>query len=171
MGLLDRRSERAFVLGTEDGPCLFLPAVAQSAGAKPRVRLEPADRNGLTRIAAVDLCRFMQRTRRSHLVEFASAEPRGGGLSARSSALRAEAVARRREAARRLLDGDPSARLALPIDQRVPSVAGSRRSGCFSPYRHSGHISAHEGFTAVRRLERWNRGRLAQTASGAPEDW
>lgn len=109
MGLLDRRSERAFVVGTEDWPCLFLPAVAQSAGAKPRVRLEGADRNGLTRIAPGDLCRFMQRTPRSHLLDFPSAEPRGGGLSARSSALHAVALVRRREAERRLLDRDPSA--------------------------------------------------------------
>ena len=208
-GLLDRLSERACVVVTDDFPCFFLPEVVKSAGARLRVRLEGVDSNGLMPMAAVPraypaavhLRRFMQKTLKSHLLEFPSAEPLAGALPARLSALPSDVMARWPAAEPRLLGGDASALSALPVDHRVGSVAWTggqeagqraltgfverrleayhdrqshpddRATSRLSPYLHFGHVSAHEAFTAVMRAERWNLGRLAQTASGAREGW
>jgi deoxyribodipyrimidine photo-lyase len=133
-GLLERLSEDAAVVVTDDFPCSFLPEAIRRAGERLEVRLEAVDSNGLMPLtavpraypAAVHLRRFMQSTLRDHLGEVPASNPLAT-LSVPGLAVIPRDVLDRWPAVDGLLlsgGSDPLA--ALPIDHgvQVVSIAG-----------------------------------------------
>jgi deoxyribodipyrimidine photo-lyase len=202
-GLLAALGERAVAVVSDDYPCFFVPRMQAAAARQLDVRFEVVDGNGLLpmRVAdkefkrAFDLRRFLQQALPAHLRDVPMAEPlRQDGLA---GAVLPRAVSSGWPAASAdLLDADPSALAALPIDHEVGVVdlrggaaAGQRRLEQFvatrladygekrshpdddaasglSPYLHFGHVGAHEAFAAVAAHEGWTPSKLRAIKSG-----
>ncbi|WP_437659551.1 deoxyribodipyrimidine photolyase [Sorangium sp. So ce1182] len=194
-GLLGALAARACVVVTDDYPCFFLPRMVASAARQVPVRLEQVDSNGLLPVRAADRVFttarsfriFWQRVIADHLVALPAVDPLERPLKKarlRPAAPLPRAIARRWPAASpALLEGDPAALSALPIDHAVPPApcrGGPETAGKelarfvserlprylderdhpdagaasgLSPYLHFGHLAAHEVFAAVARRE------------------
>ncbi|MEQ1728455.1 MAG: deoxyribodipyrimidine photolyase [Vicinamibacterales bacterium] len=126
-GLLERLSDAACLVVTDDFPCFFLPEVVKSAGRRVTVRLEAIDSNGLMPMAAVPqaypaavhLRRFIQKTLRTQLLDLPSASPLGLELPSRLATLPADVLTRWPAAEPDLLSGAPGTLGRLGIDHRV----------------------------------------------------
>lgn len=208
-GLLEALAANAVVVVTDWYPAYFLPRMIRAAGKKLDVALEAIDSNGIVPLAAhgraFTAARFYRAFVQKSLLEHL-AVPEANPLRRLATVprLRAlpRAIARQWPAApARLLDGDPKALAALPIDHSIPpstlkggTHAGKRVLRAFidkklpryatdrnspdqdatsglSPYLHFGHLSAHEIFAAVMTRERWTTRKLHPERRGSREGW
>jgi deoxyribodipyrimidine photo-lyase len=207
-GLLETLAADAAVVVTDAFPTFFLPRMVAMAASRLPVRLEVADSNGLIPLAATDreyatahaFRRFVQRTVRDHLRELPLENPLAEPLPP-PAALPAAILDRWPAAPRALLNGNPAALAALPLDHDVAAVdvkggpvAGRRalerflddaldayaetrnrpddgRSSGLSPYLHFGHVAAHEVFLEVMRRERWSPDDVVAPANGRRAGW
>lgn len=206
-GLLAAFAERAAVVVTDEFPCFFLPRMVAAAAKAIDATLEVVDGNGLLPLAATErdfsmaahFRRYAQKAFHEHLGHFPSKKPFAEWSAPTSWSVPARITRSWPRAAKRLLDGDPAALAALPIDHDVPVV--SMRGGSdaaqkalrrfvrdrldtyketrnepaadatsrMSPYLHFGHISAHEIAAAVFRHEDWSPDRMNPRATGSRE--
>jgi deoxyribodipyrimidine photo-lyase len=205
-GLLRALAARACLVVTDEFPCFFLPRMVAAAASQCPVRMEAVDGNGLLPLRAVPRAlpsaavfrRFLQKTIGGHL-QMPRARPLAGAKTVEADALPAAITRRWPAASRALLDGDPVALGALPIDHEVGPVAlagGSaaatarwraflrgalarypddrnqpERDGTsrLSPYLHFGHVSVHQVFAELMEQEGWRPSMLPLRASGARE--
>ncbi len=208
-GLLEALAARASVVVTDVYPTFFIPRMQAAAAEKLDVRLEAVDSCGLLPLAAADKTptaayhfrRFLQKELGTHLLELPVASPLRERPLPGSASLPREVLDRWPPASAALLDGEPDALAALPIDHDVPPVearggteAARRRLTAFlkdgldrypdqrndpdadaqsglSPWLHWGHLSAHEVFKAVADREGWSPGRLSPDADGKRHGW
>ncbi len=208
-GLLEALAGYACEVVTDDFPGFFLPDMLAAAGRKLAVRLTAVDSNGLLPLQAAGRSfatahafrRFLQKELPGHLAEPPPGDPLAELPLASPPALPRAITHRWPAVEPLLLDGDPAALAALPIDHSVASVslrggaaaalarleqfvAGplSRYSternhpdldGCsgLSPYLHFGHIGAHQVFQAVADSCGWVPPDLASHASGSRTGW
>jgi deoxyribodipyrimidine photo-lyase len=200
-GLLEALAQDAVVVVTDWYPAYFLPRMIRAAGKKLAVALEAIDSNGIIPLAAHGRAftaarfyrSFVQKSLLMHLT-VPEADPLRRLKAAPTLRALPKAIARRWPVApARLLDGDPKALAALPIDHAIPpstlkggTQAGRRVLRTFiqkklpryatdrnspdndatsglSPYLHFGHLASHEIFAAVMTRERWTTRKL-QTA-------
>jgi deoxyribodipyrimidine photo-lyase len=145
--------------------------------------------------------RFLQRSFRDQLLDFPKADPLARSGLPRLDSWPRDTARRWPAAPKRLLDGDPAELTRLPIDHTVAPVAtegGSRAArrtlkhflaeklarytedrnhpddsatSGLAPYLHHGHVSPHEVFSELTRVEGWSPGMLAENASGRREGW
>ncbi|MGC8722662.1 MAG: deoxyribodipyrimidine photolyase [Acidobacteriota bacterium] len=208
-GLLEALAAGAGVVVTDDSPAFFLPRMVASAAARVPVLVEAVDGNGLLPVRAADRAfptahafrRFLQGALVTHLSELPQPDPLPPKGAGRGAALPEEVLRRWPPADRGLLDGQPGALAALPLDHAVnpsPLRGGgeaaraalatflserlegyaegrNRIEACaasgLSPYLHFGHLSAHEVAAAVLERENWNPGRLAPKVTGSRQGW
>jgi deoxyribodipyrimidine photo-lyase len=208
-GLLPALAERAAVCVADDFPASMLRRMVAAAGRRLPVRLEAVDSNGLLPLRAADEAfptahsfrRFLQRTLPQHLGERPAADPLARCRLPALRQLPPEVTGRWPPAPTALLDGDPAALAALPIDHSVGAVdtrggtVEARRlltrfvrtrlgryledrnhpdvegTSGLSPYLHFGHISAHEVFASVATPERWSPAGLVAKATGGRSGW
>ncbi|MEM6792009.1 MAG: deoxyribodipyrimidine photolyase, partial [Myxococcota bacterium] len=207
-GLLAALAERACVIVTDDFPSFFLPRMQEAAARKVGVRMETVDGNGLYPLRAtkkifaraVDMRRHLQKDLPQYLNDRPHPNPLAD-LDLPTASLPDDVGSRWPAASDTLLEGDPDALAALPIDHAVPAVdlrggqkAGydriqafvERRLGAYgdgrnhpdedaasglSPYLHWGHVSAHEVFWTIANRERWSPDQLSTKAKGSREGW
>jgi deoxyribodipyrimidine photo-lyase len=208
-GLLEALAEDAVVVVTDWYPAYFLPRMIRAAGRKLDVALEAIDSNGIIPLGAHGRAftaarfyrSFVQKSLLAHLT-VPEADPLRRLKAAPTLRALPPAIVRRWPvASTRLLDGDPKALAALPIDHGIPpsvlkggTQAGRRLLRAFiqkklpryatdrnspdqdatsglSPYLHFGHLSAHEIFAAVMTRERWTTRKLNAAHRGAREGW
>jgi deoxyribodipyrimidine photo-lyase len=208
-GLLAAMARRACVVVTDDAPVFFLPRMLAAAARRLDVRLEAVDGCGILPLRAVEKTyptaylfrRALQRLLPEHLGVFPSPDPLAGAALPPAPGLPAEIRARWPAADRRLLEGDPAALAALPIDHDVAPVdlaggaaAGRERWERFrsrglsryaeernqlephaqsglSPYLHFGHVSPHQILHELLEDAGWSPERLGLETRGAREGW
>ena len=150
---------------------------------------------------AHDFRRWLQKNLQPHLEEFPKANPLQGRRLPKSPPIPRSVLDHWPEASPEQLRVGPGSLAELPIDHHVgPAVleggmgaaneclerflnsglcryaaernqpSADAASG-LSPYLHFGHISAHEVFTRLARLENWSPASLKQTANGARLGW
>jgi deoxyribodipyrimidine photo-lyase len=145
--------------------------------------------------------RFLQKTLPPYLLELPKAEPLGGMKLVRCNAIPEAIVKQWPMASSELIKGDSSILTSLPInhnigtvdrhggyeaaqgllqqfltdrlpryqeDRNQPEVEGT--SG-LSPYLHFGHISAHQIFDQLMKLEGWTLDRISSRAAGSRSGW
>jgi deoxyribodipyrimidine photo-lyase len=152
-------------------------------------------------VRAFDFRRYLQKVLPSHLENFPAADPLAKFSSTRSPSLAKSVTSRWPPAPVSLLQAKAGSLDAYPIDHRVKPVelrgshtAAQTRLQNFvdqklagysekhnapeaygtsnmSPYLHFGHISAHEIFSAVARMEKWRPQKLALRSNGTREGW
>ena len=145
--------------------------------------------------------RFLQKTLPDHLLDAPKAKPLDRVELPRLRGLPADIRRRWPPASSKLLSADVSALARLPIDHEVGPVAtlgGPRAAGNIlkkfllhklsaypesrnhpdadgtsglSPYLHFGHISAHEIFRGLAKVQRWSPMDMAEKATGKREGW
>jgi deoxyribodipyrimidine photo-lyase len=207
--LLPALAAEAAVCVTDDFPAFVLPRLVVAAAPRLPVRLEAVDSNGLLPLRAAgevfptaySFRRFLQRTLPGHLGERPAANPLARQRLPALRQLPREVMSRWPPAAAPLLDGDPAALAALPIDHsvgavRTPGGTTEARSvlarfletrlaryvedrnhpdiegaSGLSPYLHFGHLSAHEAFARVVTRERWSPLALVAAATGRRTGW
>jgi deoxyribodipyrimidine photo-lyase len=133
-GLLEALAARACVVVTDDSPVFFLPRMISAAATRLPVRLEAVDDNGLLPLAATAAVhptafafrRLLQAVLPAHLEEPPQPDPLAAATLPRLAALPEEVTRRWPAASRALLDGEPEALAALPVDHRVRRVGGRR---------------------------------------------
>ena len=208
-GLLATLAERAATVVTDDAPHFHYPAMLDAAARQIGIRFEAVDSNGLWPMRAsekvfhraFDFRRHLQKSLAPDLEERPAAVPLNA-LAAKRAAVVPEAVLRRwppPESA--LLEGDPQALDALPIDHHVAAVdlaggasAGTERLITFaahrlgeygtarnhpdahmtsglSPYLHFGHVGAHQVFEVIIAQEQWDLSQLGDDTSGKRSGW
>ena len=209
-GLLEALAADACVVVADTFPAFFLPRMLAAAAAKVPVRFEEVDSNGLLPLSTLEREFTRAFSFRIHLQKVLPAhlardrwpvdDPLASGLGA--GAKLPTAILRRFPAApRALLDGDPSALAALPIDHtvHVAELQGGERAGLallddfvkrrvaryaeersepesdassgLSPYLHWGHVSAHQALAAVGRAEKWSPSKLVPGTSKDVATW
>ena len=190
-GLLEALGKRACLIVTDDYPCFFLPRMVTAAGRKLDVRLEAVDSNGLLPLRAPErsfttafsLRAFLQKNLAPHLDQPPAARPLEERQLVETPRDLLESEQSRWPAARpEVLEAQPGALAALPIDHDVKAIEGrgGREVGLqeletflqdrlphyhesrndpvsdvasgLSPYLHFGHLSVHEIF--ARLVER-----------------
>jgi deoxyribodipyrimidine photo-lyase len=152
-------------------------------------------------VRAFDFRRYLQKVLPSHLANFPTADPLAEAPSMAPPVLPKGVTSRWPSASVTLLQAKAGSLDAYPIDHQVKPVelrgghtAALARFQKFldqklaeyseehnapelqgtsnmSPYLHFGHISAHEIFSAVARLEKWRPQKLALRSSGARQGW
>jgi deoxyribodipyrimidine photo-lyase len=138
-GLLAALARRACVVVTDNFPCFFLPHMVKAAAQHLDVLLEEVDSNGVMPLgatprdypAASHFRRHLQAHLPKHLPYFPSAHPLEKARLTRLEALPPEVTERWRPAESALLEGDPAALAALPIDHQVtvsPVFKGGARA-------------------------------------------
>ncbi len=134
-GLLAALASRACVVVTDDFPAFFLRRMVAAAARRLDVRLEVVDGHGLLPLAATDrpyptahgFRRHLQRILRDHLPHRPLAEPLDSlDLPPLRPRMLTPLLDRWPRALPALLDGDPVAVAAQPIDHAVAPVAGIR---------------------------------------------
>jgi len=209
-GLLEALAQRAAVVVTDDYPCFFLPRMVASAAAALSVRLESVDANGLLPMRAADapyptayaFRRFLQKNLKPHLADVPLARPLEVARRLGGPVEVAPGIEKRwPRASARLLEGDPGALAALPVDHAVPvapKTGGSEAAALalrefvrhklpryaedrsdvsldiasgFSPWLHFGHLSTHQVLDGIAQLEAWTPARIATTTSGKKDGW
>ena len=193
-GLLKALSSRACVVVTDDSPTFFLPRMLAAAAKQVDVRMEAVDGHGLLPLSASSRvfpsAAVFRRFLKAQLPLQLEARPKRDPLARLDLPLLrklGEVTERWPMASRGLLDGDPKALAALPIDHAVGAVewrgghlAAARRMQAFlrhglhdypdarahpevdgtsrlSPYLHFGHTGIHEILSAIERRERKQR--------------
>lgn len=207
-GLVYALGARACVVVTDEFPCFFLPRMVAAAAKRLDAKLEVVDGNGLVPLAAhpkdypaaSHFRRHQQKLLPLHLGVAPKRDP-FARVDLPKKALPRAIRDRWPPASRALLEGDPKALAALPIDHDVPP--SPMRGGAeaarvalktfvqtnldryvdihaqpdddatsrLSPWLHFGHVSAHEVFAAVVKHERWTPASLPKTGTGAREGW
>lgn len=152
-------------------------------------------------VRAFDFRRYLQKVLPSHLANFPMADPLAGTGSMASPSLPRGITSRWPPAFGSLLQAKAGLLDVFPIDHQInpvelrgghtaaharikkvlteklstygeehnaPEVQGTSN---MSPYLHFGHISAHEIFAAVARLEKWRPQKLALRSNGARQGW
>lgn len=208
-GLLPTLGRQAAVCVTDDFPAFVLPRLVAAAARRLPVRLEAVDSNGLLPLRAAGEAfptahgfrRFLQRTLPRHLGERPAADPLARARLPVLRELPAEVTSRWPPAPAALLDGEPAALAALPIDHAVGTVrtrGGTTEARAvlarfldtrlaryledrdhpdlegtsgLSPYLHFGHLSAHEIFACVAAQERWSPAALVARPTGRHTGW
>jgi deoxyribodipyrimidine photo-lyase len=208
-GLLHALGVHAAVCVTDDFPAFELPRMVAAAAHQVPVRLEAVDSNGLLPLRAADHAfptaygfrRFLQRSLPRHLAEPPSADPLARRRLPALRRLPRSVTTRWPPASAALLEGEPAALAALPIDHAVGAVetrggttAGRRvltrflkdrlprylrdrnqpdveATSGLSPYLHFGHVSAHEVFARLAEQEDWSPGALAARPTGRRSGW
>ncbi|MBN2295426.1 MAG: deoxyribodipyrimidine photolyase [Pirellulales bacterium] len=145
--------------------------------------------------------RFLQKTLPDHLLNLPKAKPLARIKLPRLRGLPAEIRRNWPPTPSKLLSADTSALSRLPIDHNVvparlvggPSAAGKllkqflrRKLAAYpesrnhpdadgtsglSPYLHLGHISAHEIFVELAKMQKWSPTDLSEKATGKREGW
>jgi len=207
-GLLESLAEDAAIIVTDDFPTFFLPGMVGAAARRLPIPIESVDSNGLIPLAATDsefstayaFRRWIQKNLHTHLDAMPLEDPLAEPLP-RKAAIPAGILARWPAASRSLLDGDPGALAALPIDHQVrpAATAGGEtaarqalrvflddalpdygekrnrpddgRTSGLSPYLHFGHLSSHEVFLELMRRERWSPDDVVPPANGRRAGW
>ncbi len=208
-GLLSALAKRAAIVVTDEFPCFFLPHMVAAAARSIDAPLEVVDGNGLLPLAATDrefhaaahFRRYAQKALHEHLGHVPRKRPFARWSAPGRWSLPPAITERWPRVDERLLQGDPAALAALPIDHEVPvapmrggSEAARRALRRFikdrlatykdnhnepakdatsrmSPYLHFGHVSAHEIAVAVFEHEGWSPDRMSPRATGAREGW
>jgi deoxyribodipyrimidine photo-lyase len=207
-GLLKALAADACAVVTDDWPCFFQPAMLRAAERDVHVRFEAVDSNGLLPIRstgkafarAFDLRRFLQRELEAHLAEPPKLNPLARVELPRLKALPTQVRERWPRASAALLDGDPAALAAVPIDHAVGvvgtkggAVSGERALKRFlderlarygerndpaeeatsglSPYLHFGHVAPHQVLDRLASHEGWTLGDVTDERSGKREGW
>ena len=208
-GLLPALAREAAVCVTDDFPAFVLPRLVAAAGRRLPVRLEAVDSNGLLPLRAAEEAfptaysfrRYLQRTLPRHLGERPAGDPFARRRLPGPPALPRDVLSRWPPAVAPLLDGNPSALAALPIDHavgaaeahggttaarsilarflemRLPRYLEDRNhpdlegASGLSPYLHFGHVSAHEVFARIAEHERWSSVTLGVKAAGRRAGW
>ncbi|MEX1310770.1 MAG: deoxyribodipyrimidine photolyase, partial [Candidatus Sulfomarinibacteraceae bacterium] len=133
-GLLESLAEDAAIIVTDDFPTFFLPGMVDAAARRLSIPLESVDSNGLIPLAATDsefatayaFRRWIQNNLHTHLDAMPLEDPLAERLP-RKAATPADVLERWPAVSRSLLDDDPGALAALPIDHHVrpaPTVGG-----------------------------------------------
>ena len=130
-GLLEKLSEAACLIVSDDYPAFFLPRMLQAAAAKVTVRLEAVDSNGLLPMRAADhdfptayaFRRFLQKQLRGHLFEFPQQDPLVAAELPTLKKLPVIISQRWPQAATELLAAEPQILARLPIDHSVAVTA------------------------------------------------
>ncbi|HEY2353116.1 MAG TPA: hypothetical protein VGH83_11430 [Candidatus Acidoferrum sp.] len=150
---------------------------------------------------AFDFRRHLQKNLPTHLVDFPTADPLSSAGLPQSPLLPGAITERWPAASTALLESMNGSLGSLPINHHVKptKTAGGHTAACarlqtflkkgirlyseehsdpelhstsnLSPYLHFGHISSHEIFAAITRLEKWQPKKLALRANGAREGW
>lgn len=203
-GLFAALAARACAVVSDDWPCFFVPRMQARAFADLAVRTELVDGCGLLPMRAadkefqraVDFRRFLQKNLVLHLSEFPQGEPVRAAVAA-GAKVPAEVERRWPRASRELLDLEPGALAALPIDHDVQPVewasggpaAGGARLRAFlrdrlpryadrshpaadaasglSPWLHFGHVSPHQVFAGLAKQQEWTPAKAKSKADGA----
>jgi deoxyribodipyrimidine photo-lyase len=197
-GLLHALAARACVIVTDEFPCFFLPSMVAAASTKVPVLLEHVDSNGLLPLRAApkefttafSFRRFLQKHLPEHLLNCPSTEPASNLRAPRLKAL-PRSITARWPMAMLAATGD-NARADSPL--RGGSLAAKKRSTSFlldklrfysdlrnapgedgasglSPYLHFGHVSAHEIFAGIAKIEGWTPERVAVRSTGSRAGW
>jgi deoxyribodipyrimidine photo-lyase len=208
-GLLAALASEAAVVVTDDFPAFFLPRMIAAAGRTLSVRLEAVDGNGLLPMASLEqvfptayaLRRVVHRVLGDDLSASPDTDPLAGPPLRPFAGVPTSVAAQWPVASAEILDGEPSALGALPIDHavgvvedrggsaaaarcldrfirdRLPRYAESRNvpdeqvTSELSPYLHFGHISAHEVFWQVADWANWTPERLRPEDRGSRSGW
>ena len=208
-GLLRALGGHAAVSVTDDFPAFIVPRMVTAAAEQVPVRLEALDSNGLLPLRAAEdafptaygFRRFLQRSLPRYLGECPAADPLARHRLPALRHLPRSVTTRWPPAPAVLLDGDPEALAALPIDHSVDAVetrggtTTARRvltrflkdrlpryledrnqpeaegTSGLSPYLHFGYISAHEVFTRLAQQETWSPVGLVAKATGGRSGW
>ena len=195
-GLIEALAARACVVVSDDWPSFFVPKLQQAKAHRFPVRFEVVDGNGLLPLratqrvfsTAASFRIFLRKNLEPHLKEVPLENPLRREYFPPLPRLPREIEERWPNAARRLLDGDPEALRALPIDHSVPptklrggQVAAMKRLRLFvrerlqdyevrrdspqidgtsklSPYLHFGHLCTAQIFRELARHERKSEG-------------
>ena len=133
-GMLETLAAQACVVVTDDAPVFFLPRMVAAAAARLSVLVEAVDGNGLLPLAATEAVfptafafrRLLQGVLPAHLADAPAPDPLAGVRLPRLETLSAELSRHWPAAPTALLEGDPGALAALPIDHRVGRVPTTR---------------------------------------------
>jgi len=150
---------------------------------------------------AFDFRRYLQEELPKHLDAFPLADPLAKARSDEAPGFSRRKFSRWPMATPAFLSRDSDTLPALPIDHTVKPVAlrgGHEAARChmeeffekklaryaehrnqpeldvasgFSPYLHFGHLSVHEIFEELVRLEKWDAGKLSVRPNGSREGW
>jgi deoxyribodipyrimidine photo-lyase len=193
-GLLAALADQSCVVVTDEYPCFFLPRMVSVAAGQLPVHLEQVDSTGLLpmRMAsryyptAFPFRRFLQKALPAHLGAFPQEDPLRHaslprlvrlprGIASRWPRL----AAGPQEGGEVPRGGAAVARLRLRtfLKKQLAGYEEKRNrpeedwSSGLSPYLHFGHISAHEIFNGLRRVEKWTLNRLGRDRSGSRTGW
>jgi deoxyribodipyrimidine photo-lyase len=133
-GMVEALAARACVVVTDDAPVFFLPRMVGAAAERLPVLLEAVDGNGLFPLAATEAVfrtafafrRLLQGVLPAHLEDAPAPDPLAGVHLPRLETLPEEVSRHWPPAPTALLEGEPGALAALPIDHRVGRVAATR---------------------------------------------
>ncbi len=200
-GLLAALGARACVVVGDDWPSFFVPQMQAAAVKQLDARFEVVDSNGLypmhhtTRVftTAHSFRTHLQKVLPPLLLAFPLEDPLAG--------VKLPQVSLPRAIVSRWKPGVFTDLSALPIDHSVPrvafkggSAAGEARLELFvskklgeysearnepeldgtsalSPYLHFGHVSSHQLFARIAKLEKWHVEKLGKSVGGAREGW
>jgi deoxyribodipyrimidine photo-lyase len=198
-GLLQTLASHAAAVVTDDSPTFFTPTLVEAAARLRGCVVEAVDSCGLWPIratdrtfsAAVHFRRFLQRELPRQLGDVPEAQPLEGIQTCSLGSLPEGIVVRWPAADPVLLDGGGLG--DLPVDRSVHAAARAQlnrflRDGLpryadernhpdadavshLSPWLHYGHISSHEVFHSVARMEGWSLVRLSERADGRRRGW
>jgi deoxyribodipyrimidine photo-lyase len=154
-----------------------------------------------TFLRAFDFRRFLQKELPQHLVHFPHPSPLAKTKLPPAPTVPRKITSRWPAASKALLAGDPGSLDAFPIDHSVRPTAlrgghtsahthiqqffrtkfsryaeirndpDHDASSGFSPFLHSGHLSAHEVVAELARREKWKPAKLSLRSNGSREGW
>jgi deoxyribodipyrimidine photo-lyase len=175
-----------------------LPVRLEALDSNGLLPLRAAD-HAFTR--AVDFRRYLQKLLPTHLTNFPAADPLAESDLPTCANLPSSITSHWPPATTALLEAKPASLDRLPIDHGIQPTemrgghtAARARLNKFmqhklsayseehsspdlcagsnmSPYLHFGHISSHEIFAEISRVEKWRPQKLALRANGAREGW
>jgi deoxyribodipyrimidine photo-lyase len=208
-GLLQALAQSAAVIVADDSPAFFLPGMMEAAARRVSVRLEAMDANGLLPLRAAphafgtahQFRRFLHRALGEHLVDWPLADPLAALDAPRFAGVDPTVTDRWPAASPGLLEAEPAALAALPVDHTVPPTAlrggaaaaravadrflhdrlahyaerrnelGEPGTSGLSPYLHFGHLGVHDLFARVAGTEGWTPDELRPEARGGRGGW
>ena len=140
-GLLERLSERACVIVTDDFPCFFLPRMLTSTAKRLPVLLEAVDSNGLLPMRATDRVfttaysfrRFLQKELPGYMLDLPEPNPLASAEIPEFGQLPRGLPQQWPEATDRILTANSDILAGLPIDHSVgPAVFDGGRSAALA---------------------------------------
>jgi len=178
--------------------CRKLEVLVEQVDSNGLLPIRTADREFPTAYA---FRRFLQKTLPSYLNELPEAKPLGRMKLVRRDAIPKDIMKQWPMASSELLKGDSAILASLPINHGVGKVDRHGGSGAaqgilqqflterlhrypedrnqpevegtsgLSPYLHFGHISAHQIFDQLMKLEGWTPDRISSRATGSRRGW